>query len=74
MRLGGEPAVPRDPVTSQVHALLTKGTTSGGLDPSRAAEAVLAGIRANRFILTTHPEDSVSAAEARLTKTQKAVP
>ena len=73
-RLGGEPSVPRDEVTSEVRGLLTAGTTSGGLDPSVAAEAVLAGIKANRFILTTHPEDLVAAAEARLTKARKAAP
>jgi NAD(P)-dependent dehydrogenase (short-subunit alcohol dehydrogenase family) len=74
VRLGGEPPVPRDEVTSQVHGLLTEGTTSGGLDPSLAAEVVLAGIRANRFILTTHPEDLVAAADARLAKARKAAP
>jgi hypothetical protein len=66
--------VPRDEVTSPVHGLLTEGTTSGGLDPSRAAEAVLAGIRANRFILTTHSEDLVAAADARLAKARKTAP
>ena len=45
---------------------------SGGLDPSVAAEAVVAGIKANRFIVTTHPEYLVAAAEARLAQARNA--
>jgi NAD(P)-dependent dehydrogenase (short-subunit alcohol dehydrogenase family) len=64
--LGQEPPEPTDPITSAVRKVLTDGSTGGGLDPSRAAEAVVNGILTNRLILSTHPDELISAATMRL--------
>jgi hypothetical protein len=50
----------------------TAGSTSSGLDPSAAAGAVVAGVKANRFIVTTHPDDLIGAAQTRLGHAQEA--
>jgi NAD(P)-dependent dehydrogenase (short-subunit alcohol dehydrogenase family) len=70
-RLGTEPCVPDDDVTRTMRELLTAGTTSGGIDPAAVADAVVAGIKANQFIVTTHPDQVVSAAESRLAKARQ---
>jgi NAD(P)-dependent dehydrogenase (short-subunit alcohol dehydrogenase family) len=64
--LGDEPSEPTDPVSSAVVKVLTDGTTGGGVDPSVAADVVLNGILTNRFVLTTHPDELISAATMRL--------
>jgi len=64
-RLGSEPALLGDDLTTGVRDLLTAGATAGGVEPSAVAAAVVAGIKANRFIVTTHPDEVVSAAEGR---------
>jgi hypothetical protein len=65
-RLGPEPEVPHPPVVAGVHQMLTAGTTTGGIDPATVADAVLEGIRSNRFVLSTHPDQITAAARARL--------
>lgn len=52
--------------SSPVAKVLTAGTTGGGVDPSMAADVVLNGILTNRFVLTTHPNELLSAARMRL--------
>jgi hypothetical protein len=65
-RLGRPPDIPSDPVTQQVRQTLGERTTGGGIAPPRAAEAVVAGIREDRFVVTTHPEELEAAAERRV--------
>ena len=65
-RLGGEPPIPEDDLTTRMRALLAEGTTSGGIAPSAVADAVVAGVKANQFIVTTHPDQVIAAAESRL--------
>ncbi len=65
-RLGRPPEIPSDPVTQQVRQILVEGTTGGGIAPEQAADAVVAAIRENRFVVTTHPQDLVAAAERRV--------
>ena len=64
--LGPEPAGGSDPLTDTIRSTLITGTTEGPVDPSAAAEATVEGILANRFVVTTHPEDLVTAAERRI--------
>lgn len=66
VRLGAEPSPPSDPVSTAVVKVLTDGTTGGGLDPSVAAEVVLAGILSDRFMLSTHPDELIAAGSFRL--------
>jgi NAD(P)-dependent dehydrogenase (short-subunit alcohol dehydrogenase family) len=70
-RLGAEPSIPDDEVTLRMRELLTAGTTSGGIEPTAVADAVVAGIKANQFIVTTNPDQVVSAAESRLAKARQ---
>lgn len=63
--LGPEPR-PEDPLSVAVRDLLLAGTTEGPVEPSAAADAVVNGIKANRFIVTTHPDDISGAAGRRL--------
>jgi len=72
-RLGGEPPVPGDDLTTSMRQLLTEGTTSGGIEPGAVAEAVIAGIKSNQFIVTTNPDQVVTAAESRLAKARQAL-
>jgi len=71
-RLGAEPVVPGDDLTARMRQLLTAGTTSDGVEPSAVADAVVAGIKANQFIVTTHPDQVIAAAESRLAKARQA--
>lgn len=64
--LGPEPGRPEDPLSVAVRDLLLAGTTEGPVEPAAAADAVLHGIKANRFIVTTHPDDISGAAGRRL--------
>ncbi len=65
-RLGRPPDIPSDPITQEVRRILVEGTTGGGIAPEQAADAVVAAIRENRFVVTTHPEDIEAAAERRV--------
>jgi NAD(P)-dependent dehydrogenase (short-subunit alcohol dehydrogenase family) len=69
-RLGAPPDIPSDPVTQQVRRHLVEGTTGGGIAPERAADAVVAAIRENRFVVTTHPEELEAAAQRRLAQSR----
>lgn len=71
-RLGQRPDIPGDPVTRAVREMLVHGTTGGGIAPEAAADAVVAAIKANDFVATTHPADVVAAAERRLTAARTA--
>jgi len=71
-RLGPEPATPGDEVTRTVREILVTGTTVGDVEPGAVADAVVAGIRANRFVVSTHPDLVVQAAETRLAKAREA--
>jgi hypothetical protein len=64
-RLGRPPDIPSDPVPQQVRQTLSEGTDGGGIAPPRPAEAVVAAIREDRFVVTTHPEELEAAAERR---------
>jgi NAD(P)-dependent dehydrogenase (short-subunit alcohol dehydrogenase family) len=70
-RLGDEPEVPEDDLTMRMRELLAVGTTSGGIAPTAVADAVVAGIKVNQFIVTTHPDQVIAAAESRLAKAQQ---
>jgi len=65
-RLGPEPARLDDDVTRSMRDMLLTGTTTGGLDPVAVADAVVASVKADRFVATTHPDEVVAAAETRL--------
>ncbi len=65
-RLGAEPVVPSSPLVSGVQQLLKTGTTQGDVDPPTVAEAVVEGIKSNRFVLSTHPGQVADAARSRL--------
>ena len=65
-RLGHPPEMPSDPITQEVRRVLVEGTTGGGIAPERAADAVVAAIVENRFVVTTHPEDLEAAAQRRV--------
>jgi NADP-dependent 3-hydroxy acid dehydrogenase YdfG len=55
-----------DPVSTAMADMLVKGTTGEGMDPSRAADAVVRAIKENRFVISSHPEDVISSAQRRL--------
>lgn len=65
-RLGQEPTVPQSSLVATIHQILKTGTTQGDVDPPAVAEAVVEGIRSNRFVLSTHPAQVVDAARSRL--------
>jgi hypothetical protein len=46
--------------------MLIAGTTQGDVEPSAVADAVLSGVKANQFLVTTHAGELVAAAEARM--------
>ena len=71
-RLGQRPDIPSDPVTQAVREMLVQGTTGDGVPPEAAADAVVAAIKANRFVVTTHPDDVTAAAERRLAEARAA--
>ncbi len=71
-RLGQRPAVAEDPVSQGILQVLLDGTTGGGVAPGLAADAVVKAIKANVFVVTTHPKEVVSAAEARLDDAKRA--
>lgn len=64
--LGTEPSSPVDPVSSTVLKALNNLTTDGGLDPAIVAGVVIEGILTDRFVLSPHPDELVSAARNRL--------
>lgn len=63
---------PEGPVTTATVEMLSNTATHSGLDPDLAASAVVAGIRENRFGVTTHPEGLVRAAARRLEAARQA--
>lgn len=65
-RLGEEPPMPSDPLSSAVRSVLVQGTTAGEVDAAAVAEAVLDGIVHNRFVVTSHPGELASAADRRV--------
>jgi NAD(P)-dependent dehydrogenase (short-subunit alcohol dehydrogenase family) len=69
-RLGDEPSVNSTPLTTTIEQVLKSGTTQGDVDPPAVAEVVVTGIKANRFILSTHPAQVVDAARSRLNLAQ----
>jgi NAD(P)-dependent dehydrogenase (short-subunit alcohol dehydrogenase family) len=71
-RLGQPPADADDPVSDGIRKVLVDGTTGGGVGPGLAAAAVVNAIRANEFIVTTHPAEVVAAAEQRLAEARRA--
>jgi NAD(P)-dependent dehydrogenase (short-subunit alcohol dehydrogenase family) len=73
-RFGQPPDIPSDPVTQQVRRILMEGTTGAGIAPELAADAVVAAIRENRFVVTTHAQDLEAAAERRVTMARGEVP
>jgi len=66
-RLGDMPEVNSTPLTTAIENLLRTGTTQGEVDPPAVADVVVEGIKANRFILSTHPAQVVDAGRSRLT-------
>jgi NAD(P)-dependent dehydrogenase (short-subunit alcohol dehydrogenase family) len=71
-RLGHRPAVLDDAVTQGIRQVLVEGTGGGGVGPELAAAAVVNAITANEFVVTTHRDDVVSAAEQRLGEARRA--
>ena len=71
-RLGPEPDVPRPPLVATVHELLRSGPTRGDVNPPDVAEVVWRGIRANQFIVTTHPDQLLGAARSRVAHAEQA--
>jgi NAD(P)-dependent dehydrogenase (short-subunit alcohol dehydrogenase family) len=66
VRLGEPPDTPGDPLTTEVNRSLPQVITANGVDPEVAADAVVAAIRSNRFLVTTDFDVLCGAAEARL--------
>lgn len=62
---GPEPTRGDDPLSQFMFQFVTDAVAEG-LPPSAVADAVVAGIRTNRFLVTPHPADITTAAEARL--------
>ena len=71
-RLGKPPHDADDPVSEGIRKVLVDGTTGGGVGPELAAAAVVNAIRANEFIVTTHPAEVAGAAQQRLVDAQRA--
>jgi NAD(P)-dependent dehydrogenase (short-subunit alcohol dehydrogenase family) len=71
-RLGQRPAIAEDPISQGIFTVLLDGTTGGGVAPELAADAVVKAIKANEFVVTTHPAEVVGAAEARLAEAKRA--
>lgn len=57
--------VPEDATTAPLRELLTQGIDAG-VAPEEVADSVVDGILANRFIVASHPEGPIAAAEQRL--------
>lgn len=64
-KLGARPDAEADPVSSFVREMLRQGVEETGVEASAVADAVVDGIRTNRFIVTTHPDDLAAAADRR---------
>ncbi len=54
-----------DAVSSVVREVLRQGLEETGVEASAVADAVVEGILANRFVITTHPDDVAAAADQR---------
>ena len=72
VRLGEPPDTPGDPLTTEVNRRLPQVITANGVDPEVAADAVVAAIRTNRFVVTTDLDVLCGAAEARLAAAKEA--
>lgn len=72
-RLGAQPQVPQDALTAAMERTLARGTQAGA-SPEEVAQVVVAGVREGRFLLTTHPDWVLQAAQQRLAVAQGAPP
>jgi len=73
-RLGEEPTVASTPLVAGIQQILKTGTTEGDVEPSAVARVVVDGIRANRFLLSTHPGQVSDAGRARLAQAEAIPP
>jgi NAD(P)-dependent dehydrogenase (short-subunit alcohol dehydrogenase family) len=71
-RLGDPPETPRDPLTTEVNRRAIDALTVNAVEPEIAADAVVAAIKANRFVVTTDLDVLCAAAEARLAAARRA--
>lgn len=64
-RLGDEPDSPADPITDAVRTHLTQGVDAG-VDPAETASGLVQAILDDRFVATTHVDEILGHASARL--------
>jgi NAD(P)-dependent dehydrogenase (short-subunit alcohol dehydrogenase family) len=64
--LGEEPRRPGDEMTTTMYEHMVDVCGSSGMEPEEAADRMIEGVRANDFLIVTHPEIIAKSAEARL--------
>jgi short-subunit dehydrogenase len=70
--LGKEPEVASDALSGGMRQVVTDAVGVNGVSPTVAADAVVAAIKSNRFVVTTDTDHLRTAAEDRLAMAKEA--